>query len=170
MSVLLQNIVRRSWQNMNALAFFITGIKIRIMLIGMYGVILPALPTSATTDNFSFKIFIWWNVVYERSNRVGPRFLSKSNDHWTTWRLFERIRRGKTSSPIWIWFATWCCCLQVIPTIFCQPPRKTLYFRFSKFKRCVDMRIGDCHKTWELWQQWNVNLEVERQFRKEAQY
>ena len=32
------------------------------------------------------------------------------------------------------------------------------------------MRIGDCHKTWELWQQWNVNLEVERQFRKEAQY
>ena len=32
------------------------------------------------------------------------------------------------------------------------------------------MRIGDCHKTWELWQQWNVNLEVERQFRREAQY
>ena len=32
------------------------------------------------------------------------------------------------------------------------------------------MRIGGCHKTWELWQQWNVNLEVERQFRKETQY
>ena len=34
----------------------------------------------------------------------------------------------------------------------------------------VDMRIGDCHKTWELWQHWNVNLEVERQFRRETQY
>lgn len=43
-------------------------------------------------------------------------------------------------------------------------PPGAVVCRFSKFKRCVDMRIGDCHKTWELWQQWNVNLEVERQF------
>ena len=129
-SVLLRNIVRPSWQNMNEQAFFITGIKIRIMLIGMYSVIL----TSATTDKFPYKIFIWWNVVYERSNRVGPRFLSKSNDHWTTWRLFERIRRGKTSSPIWIWFAAWCYCLQVNATRVCQISSKTKHSDFRNSK------------------------------------
>ena len=49
-----------------------------------------------------------------------------------------------------------------------QPPSESkgpfVKCRFTLFQRCVNMRIGHCHKTWEIWQQWNVDQDHDKQF------
>ena len=49
-----------------------------------------------------------------------------------------------------------------------QPPSESkgpfVKCDFTLFQRCVNMRIGHCHKTWEIWQQWNVDQDHDKQF------
>jgi len=105
-------------------------------------------------------LFRYWNIDEENIHRFSLNEMIC---------VEEAVKAGEEYCPVpKIITALEECLAEEQRTNNTIPSHNNLYVkdncRFAKYKRCVNVKIGECHKIWEIWRHWNEMLEPSSQF------